>query len=68
MSLKAFHVFFVAVAILLALSFGVWGVRDYRADGDRTSLLLGVASFASSLILAIYGYWFLKKLKKFSYV
>lgn len=68
MSLKAFHVFFVAVAILLALSFGVWGVRDFQANGDRTSLLLGIASFASSLILAIYGHWFLKKLKKFSYV
>ncbi len=68
MSLKAFHVFFVAVAILLALSFGIWGVRDYQAGGDRTSLLMGVASFAASLILAIYGLWFLKKLKKFSYV
>lgn len=68
MSLKAFHVFFVAVAILLTLSFGVWGVRDFQADGDRTSLILGIASFASAVILAIYGLWFLKKLKNFSYV
>ena len=63
MSLKAFHVFFVAVCLILTLGFGVWAIRQYQSAGDRTSLYLGIGSFASTAVLAVYGAWFLKKIK-----
>ena len=68
MSLKGFHVFFIAVCLLLSLGFGVWGLRDYRESGTASSLYLGIGAFAGAGVLGVYGLWFLKKLKKFSYV
>ena len=63
MSLKAFHVFFVAVCLILTLGFGVWAIRQYESAGDRTWLYLGIGSFAATVALAVYGAWFLKKIK-----
>ncbi len=68
MSLKSFHIVFVSVSILLTVGFGLWAVRDYQAAGDRTSLYMGIGSFLVTILLAIYGVWFLKKLKGFSYI
>ena len=68
MSLKSFHIVFVSVSILLTVGFGLWAVRDYQAAGDRTSLYMGLGSFLVTILLAIYGVWFLKKLKGFSYI
>lgn len=68
MSLKGAHVFFIAVCLLLTLGFGVWGVRDYREQGTESSWYLGVFSFVGTGILAVYGVWFLRKLRKLSFV
>jgi hypothetical protein len=68
MSLKAFHVVFIAASLLLTLGFGVWGVRDHAATGNAMSLYLGVGSFIVSALLAVYGVWFLRKLRNISYV
>ena len=68
MSLKSFHIVFVSISILLTVVFGIWGVRDYQATDDRTSLYLGLGSFLVTVVLAVYGVWFLKKLKGFSYI
>jgi hypothetical protein len=68
MSLKTFHIIFVSVAILLTVGFGIWGVRDYQATDNRTSLYMGLGSFLVTLVLAVYGVWFLKKLKGVSYI
>lgn len=57
MSLKAFHVFFISVAVLLAIGFGVWCLRE----GDRPAM--GVASFVVAAALVVYEILFLKKLK-----
>ncbi len=68
MSLKGVHVFFIAVCLLLTLGFGIWGVRNYREDGTESSWYLAVASFAGTGVLAVYGVWFLKKLRRLSFV
>jgi hypothetical protein len=68
MSLKTFHIIFVSVAILLTVGFGIWGVRDYQATDNRTSLYMGLGSFLVTVVLAVYGVWFLKKLKGVSYI
>lgn len=68
MSLKAFHVFFVAVCLVLLLGCGWWGLRDYRTGGDVESLYLGAGSLVAALVLGLYGVWFLRKLRNVSYV
>ena len=68
MSLKAFHVFFVAISILMCVCLGVWGVRAAGSDDSTLPMAMGAAGFAGALILGVYGVWMLKKLKRFSYV
>lgn len=68
MSLKGFHVFFIAVCLIFTVGMGFWGVRDFRESGQQWSLYLGVGSFASCLVLGAYGVWFLKKLRHLSYI
>ncbi|MEK6643425.1 MAG: hypothetical protein AABZ08_05905 [Planctomycetota bacterium] len=63
MSLKGVHVFFIAASLLLCLGLGAWGVTDWRATNTQSSLYIGVGSMASGLVLAVYGVWFLKKLR-----
>ena len=68
MSLKAFHIFFIAMSIAIAVGFGVWATRDFAQSGNWVHLTLGVGSFVSSIALAVYGVWFLRKLKHVSYL
>ena len=63
MSLKAFHILFVTVSVILAVGFGFWCVREYQFRSDVTALLLGAASFAAAIALIVYGRWFLRKLR-----
>ncbi len=68
MSLKAFHIFFIAMSIAIAVGFGVWATRDFAQSGNWVHLTLGVGSFAASVLLGFYGVWFLRKLKHVSYL
>ena len=68
MSLKAFHVFFVALSVLCALGFGAWSIAEYLRTGSFGVLALGVAGFAAAAALVWYGLWFLRKLKNVSYL
>lgn len=55
MSLKAFHIFFIAVSILLALAVGVWGVYVHLQETNLSLLVLGVGSLAVGAGLIVYG-------------
>ncbi len=68
MSLTAFHVFFITVCLALGLGVGAWGVRDFSATGERASLYLAVGSFCGAVLLAIYGSWFLRKIRRMTMV
>ena len=68
MSLKAFHVVFVLVSMVLSLGFGAWAIHEFRAAGDVSALVCGIGSFAGFVMLMIYGRWFLRKLKGVSYL
>jgi hypothetical protein len=63
MSLKTFHILFIAVCLLLCCGVGAWGVAQYRAGGARETLFLGVGSFAGVGVLGVYGVWVLRKLR-----
>ena len=68
MSLKAFHIFFMGVSILLSLGMGAWGWYRYAQDGQAGYLAMAVVSLAAVGVLVVYARWFLRKLKNVSYV
>ena len=68
MSLKAFHVVFVTVSTLLAFGFGFWGITEYQASREPAYLAMGGGSLVAGGALVVYGRYFLKKLKKISYL
>lgn len=69
MSLKAFHLVFIASSILLAFGIGGWSLWQYSHDHDRTlNLVFGVVSVLTGMALGVYGRYFLKKLKHISYL
>ena len=68
MSLKAFHVFFIAVATLFSAGFGVWSFRHAATTGSALDIVFGATGILGAVALVVYGVWFLKKLKKVSYV
>ena len=69
MSLKAFHVVFITAASALAFGFGMWSLGVYRSsEGATSDLTWAVASFLTGAALLVYEGFFLKKLKKVSYL
>ena len=68
MSLKAFHIFFVAVSVLTAFGFSVWTFARYSAVGGISNILMAIVSVLVGIVLIVYGIRFLKKLKHVSYL
>jgi len=68
MSLKTFHIFFIIIATLLSAICGLWGVGQYRQTQSAGPLVFAIVSFLAVAILIVYGVWFLRKLKKVSYI
>jgi hypothetical protein len=68
MSLKAFHIVFIAASIVLAFGFAAWSIHAYRTEGGGSHLAFGVASAACGVGLGFYGRYVLKKLKHESYI
>ena len=69
MSLKAVHLVFVTTLCAASFGCGVWKLLRYRSEaGTRGDLLFGLAALAVGVMVVIYGRYFLKKLKSFSYL
>ncbi len=68
MSLKAFHIVFVAASILLAFGFGAWSFLNFRDEGRTLDLVFGISSVAAGIGLIIYGKAILRKLRNISYL
>lgn len=66
MSLKAVHICFIILAVLLAGGVGFWGIDDYLTSQRLDRLLLGSASLIFMVALAGYLFWFLSEMKKVS--
>jgi len=63
MSLKAFHLLFVAASAILAFAFGAWEIDAYATRGEGGSLVPGILSFVFGAALVVYGIKVRKKLK-----
>jgi len=68
MSLKAFHIVFVAASILLAFFMGGWLLNDYFATRQAAELVVGILSILAGGGLICYGKSILRKLKHISYL
>jgi hypothetical protein len=68
MSLKAFHVIFITAAVLLAFGFGAWMLKMHRDSQAAGDFNLGVGSLIVGAVLVMYEVYFLRKLKKVSYL
>ena len=55
MSLRAFHLFFILLAIVGADLFGVWAIQNFRESGDALILSLGILSILGGLGLILYA-------------
>ena len=63
MSLKAFHLLFIAISVVLAAFFGAWSFNEYQAGRNIAFAASGVASLAAGIGLAMYGAAFQRKAK-----
>jgi len=62
MSLKDFHIIFIAIATLACAGFGVWTL--VASDVSTATLATGIASLVLAVGLSAYGVWFYRKSKK----
>ena len=63
LSLRSFHLFFVAASIVLSVGIGVWGVRSWMDTNATGDLALGGFFFVAGIVLALYGLKVRKKLR-----
>lgn len=63
MSLKFFHIFFIACSALLAVGIGAWGLLSFGRTGHLLDVLWGGGSILAGIGLAVYGVSFLRKMR-----
>ena len=54
LSLRSFHLFFIALSIVLTAGFGMWGLLNHY-------IVLGVLSLGVGVLLVVYGGHFMGK-------
>jgi hypothetical protein len=68
MSLKAFHIVFVAASVLLALGFAAWGFINFADGRNWLDLVWGAVGLGTAAGLLFYGKFVLRKLKDLPYL
>ena len=58
MSLKAFHLLFISISVLLALGVGWWCLPEHKAGAALAVVVAG--------LLVGYESWFVRKMRKVS--
>jgi hypothetical protein len=64
MSLRAFHLFFIAVSVILTAFFAAWAAGQYQTRHEIGYALAGAGSLASGVGLAVYGAAFQRKTRR----
>ena len=54
LSLRSFHLFFVAVSVLLSAWVGAWAIAAWRDSGAGAELAMGVLFFVLGAVLVVY--------------
>ena len=66
MSLRSFHLLFIALSVVLTAFFAAWAFGEYRAGQGGAFALTAVASLLTGVALAAYGVVFQRKTRKWS--
>ena len=61
MSLRAFHLLFIALSVMLAAFVAAWAAGQYRLEHQAIYAVTGVGALAASGLLAAYGAAFQRK-------
>ena len=68
MSLKAFHVFFIALSVLMSFGVAGWNAAAYTQNGGAAYLVQAIFWGVTGVGLCVYGVMFLRKYKKLRYI
>mgnify|MGYP001289646941 CR=1 FL=1 len=68
MSLKAFHIVFIVISILLGFGIGTFCLWQWYDGADSSSLALGFIFLTSGVVLLAYSRHIIKKMEKYSYL
>ena len=63
MSLRVFHLVFIALSIVLAAFVAAWAAGQYRTEPRGGYIVAGAASLVAAGALAVYGAAFQRKTK-----
>ncbi len=63
LSLRSFHLFFIAVSVALSVMVGVWGVQSWMATKQPGDISLGGFFFVAGVVLSVYGLKVRRKLR-----
>jgi len=61
MSLRAFHLLFIALSVVLTAFFAAWAAGQYQAAHGTGYAAAGIGSLAAGVGLAVYGAKFQRK-------
>jgi predicted membrane protein len=64
MSLRAFHIIFIIVTVVLSLYVALWGIREFAQERSSTGLVLAILFFITAIGGMIYGKKAFTKLKE----
>jgi hypothetical protein len=62
--LKSFHLFFIAMSVILAAFTAAWSVTQYRATPDTTYIATCAVSTVMGAVLVVYGAKFQRKARR----
>ena len=68
MSLKAFHIVFVAASVVLMAFLSGWSLLAYQETHSTEYLVWSLCAASSVVGLVIYGRFFLRKLRNISFL
>jgi hypothetical protein len=66
MSLRAFHMFFIAMATMLAAFLAAWAVQQYQAAHAIGYAATAAGALAAGIGMAVYGAAFQRKTRRLS--
>ena len=55
MSLRAFHIVFIIVTVILSLFVALWGIREFAQERNGSALALAILFLVTAVGLMIYG-------------
>jgi len=64
MSLRAFHIVFIIVTVVLSLYVALWGIREFAQEKSTMGLVLGILFLITAIAGMVYGKKAFTKLKE----